>query len=81
MPESARPKGSIKKEGYFSPAPGNLSKGKKEKLATVYAKVRKEEGGGENPKDKEKAAKIAWSVVNKDTIKDALNFFHSKNKI
>lgn len=81
MPESSRPKGSIKKEGYFSPAPGNLSKGKKEELATIYANVRKENGGGENPKDKEKAAKIAWAAVNKDTIKDALNYFHTKGKL
>ena len=68
MPESNRPKGSIKKEGFFSPAPGKLSHNKKEKLAKIYASIRKQEGGAENPAEKEKAAKIAWSQV-KDFLK------------
>ena len=63
MPESARPEGSIKKEDFFSPAPGDLAKSKKQELAKVYAAVRKTQGGSEAKEDKTKAAKIAWSQV------------------
>jgi hypothetical protein len=72
MPESNRPKGSIKKEGFMSPAPGDLEKKGKEKLAKVYASVRKTQGGSENKEDKEKAARIAWSQVNKDEGQQSL---------
>jgi len=51
--------------GYKSPEPGNLGKSDTKKLAKVYAGVRKGEKG-DSPEEKEKAAKIAWSVVNKE---------------
>lgn len=67
MPEANRPKGSVKYQGFFSPAPGNLSSGRKKVLSHVYSSVRSEQGGSESPEDKARAAKIAWAAAKRST--------------
>ena len=66
MPESNKPKGSTEYKGFMSPAPGDLEKKDKKKLSHIYSSIREKQSGSESPEDKAKAAKIAWSQINKD---------------
>lgn len=63
-------KSQIRYKGFISPSTGSLPKRKRLLLAKIYsagrsADVKKNPKLKENKKNKEKWAKIAWSIVKK----------------
>lgn len=59
-------KGRYEYKGYISPTPHKLmSISQKKELAHIYGELRSTKYKGENPKKKEKASRMAWSIYNR----------------